>query len=194
MSKLINETGNRYGRLTVIERNGKDKFGSIKWRCNCDCGNETITSGPNLRKNHTKSCGCLRKEKVRKIGKAHALLAGEASFNVLINNLKQAAKRRNFEWFLTKDQVRILTKQNCHYCGIEPQQKIIHSHYCNGSYIYNGLDRVDNAKGYTIDNVIPCCGTCNYAKRKMTVEQFKKWLVRIHRHFIEKSNGINPLL
>jgi len=189
MSKLIDEVGNRHGRLVVIARRENDNFGQAQWLCKCDCDNdnETIVSGGNLRKGHTRSCGCLRIEKVSKIGKANALPAGEASFNVLINNLKQGAKRRDFEWSLTEDQARVLMKQNCHYCGAEPQQKIIHSHYCNGSYIYNGLDRINNSKGYTIDNVVLCCKICNYAKRTMTIEQFQEWLTRAYTHFIAES-------
>lgn len=54
MSRLIDITGNKYGMLTVIEYLGK-----CKWRCKCDCGNEIIADGNNLRRLHTKSCGCL---------------------------------------------------------------------------------------------------------------------------------------
>jgi len=61
MKYKIDLTGNRYGRLTVIEyvytKNRKPH-----WRCRCDCGNETIVSGSNLRYGVTKSCGCLEEE------------------------------------------------------------------------------------------------------------------------------------
>lgn len=46
-----------FHNLTVIEEAGKDKRGEIKWRCVCDCGNETIVLGGNLRTGHIKSCG-----------------------------------------------------------------------------------------------------------------------------------------
>lgn len=59
------ETGNRYGRLTVIERAPvTDKKGRAYWRCVCDCGNERIVVGESLRHGNTKSCGCLRREKL----------------------------------------------------------------------------------------------------------------------------------
>ena len=54
----LNLTGQQYGLLTVIEevqKNGKD----IMWRCKCWCGQEKIVSTKNLRRGHTKSCGCL---------------------------------------------------------------------------------------------------------------------------------------
>ena len=52
--------GQRFGRLTVIARDGSDKKGNAKWLCKCDCGNtKSIISG-SLRAGLTKSCGCLR--------------------------------------------------------------------------------------------------------------------------------------
>lgn len=59
MGKVIDLTGQRFGRLVVIERAGK--IGShISWICQCDCGNITKPiSGNNLKKGHVKSCGCL---------------------------------------------------------------------------------------------------------------------------------------
>jgi len=60
-SKLIDEKGNRYGSLTVIEYT-KDKNGRGAWLCQCDCGNTKIVRGPDLRKNKvthcSKSCPC----------------------------------------------------------------------------------------------------------------------------------------
>jgi len=43
----------------------------------------------------------------------------------------------------------------------------------------DGLDRIDNTKGYVIDNVVPCCGHCNLMKRGMTVLEFKEHIQRI---------------
>lgn len=60
--KTIDETGNRYGRLTVICRAGSTKGGVARWLCKCDCGGETVTQGYDLRSGRTKSCGCLEHE------------------------------------------------------------------------------------------------------------------------------------
>lgn len=66
MPKLNDLTGQRFGRLTVVERaenirqaNGKPV---VMWECICDCGNKIITSGRNLKTESTKSCGCYHKE------------------------------------------------------------------------------------------------------------------------------------
>lgn len=63
-------TGNRYGRLVVIKDSGKRNASrSALWLCKCDCGNEKIANGTDLRRGDTQSCGCLRKENIRIIGR-----------------------------------------------------------------------------------------------------------------------------
>lgn len=62
MPKLINEIGNKYGKLTVLER-AKTKKKGVYWHCRCECGNEVDVLGTSLRNGNTKSCGCLQKEK-----------------------------------------------------------------------------------------------------------------------------------
>lgn len=57
MGKIINEIGNKYGKLTVIDYAGiKDHY--AYWLCQCDCGNQVLHRGYFLRKGIVKSCGC----------------------------------------------------------------------------------------------------------------------------------------
>jgi len=51
-------TGNRYGRLLVIRRDGSNHRGEKLWLCNCDCGKAITLPGYPLRSGHTSSCGC----------------------------------------------------------------------------------------------------------------------------------------
>ena len=55
--------GQKFGHLTVLERDGSDNRGEAKWLCECDCEAHTIISvlGSNLRTGHTQSCGCDRR-------------------------------------------------------------------------------------------------------------------------------------
>ena len=62
MSKFIDMTGQRFGRLTVVERVGIAPSGHALWLCECDCGNRHTVSSNQL-KSGTKSCGCLQKER-----------------------------------------------------------------------------------------------------------------------------------
>lgn len=55
----IDETGNRYGKLTVLRKDAKNHADGAYWICRCDCGNITIVRGANLRSTRpVRSCGC----------------------------------------------------------------------------------------------------------------------------------------
>lgn len=69
MGKLIDMTGKRFGRLTVLRLDPVQGGTESRWICRCDCGNEVSISGNHLRKGRTKSCGCLRIEKAVEVGK-----------------------------------------------------------------------------------------------------------------------------
>ena len=62
-NNFINEIGNKYGKLTVIEKVENNKAGSVHWKCLCECGNIKIISGSSLRSGNTSSCGCIGKSK-----------------------------------------------------------------------------------------------------------------------------------
>lgn len=67
MERFIDLTGQRFGKLTVIERaedhiSKSGKTVTVAWRCKCDCGNEITVKSLNLRNGHVSSCGCYRKE------------------------------------------------------------------------------------------------------------------------------------
>jgi len=62
MGKLIDLTGQRFGRLIVVKRMGSNSQNKPLWSGQCDCGNTVIVAGSHLRIGHTKSCGCLMRE------------------------------------------------------------------------------------------------------------------------------------
>jgi hypothetical protein len=74
MMNIKDETGNKYGRLTVLARVDNTKGRPIYWRCRCDCGKETTVRGWSLRSGDSKSCGCLIREitSARTLGKVRA--------------------------------------------------------------------------------------------------------------------------
>jgi very-short-patch-repair endonuclease len=59
-NKTINEVGNRYGKLVVLEKADNRRKGAAAWLCQCDCGNKVVISGMELRRGDTKSCGCIK--------------------------------------------------------------------------------------------------------------------------------------
>lgn len=170
------ETGKKYGKLLVIER-VENKGGRAFWKCQCDCGKITIVKGASLRtglkpRAGTKSCGCLAKFEY-----------GESSFNSIFSAMKKQAIKRGHCWEITKEQAKDLFQKNCFYCGIAPYQSRSKTR-ANGKFFYNGLDRIDSSKGYTMENVVPCCGKCNKAKSNLTVSDFSDLITRIYNHWV----------
>lgn len=55
--------GRNFGRLTVVEYTGKDKYNHFTYRCKCSCGGEKVIQSGSLTGGLTQSCGCLRREK-----------------------------------------------------------------------------------------------------------------------------------
>lgn len=88
MSELIDLTGQRFGRLAVIKRDGWNKRDSATWLCQCDCGEKVVVDGYNLRSGNTRSCGCLRKEKTANLNKTGHLI----TFDGRTQNLSDWAK------------------------------------------------------------------------------------------------------
>lgn len=73
MGNFIDLVGRKFCRLVVLERKENNKHNQIQWLCLCNCGNKKIITGNRLRTNHTKSCGCLNAENLKKSNKTHGL-------------------------------------------------------------------------------------------------------------------------
>lgn len=71
MSKIMDLTNQRYGRLVVLEYVGRNTSNRPLWKCQCDCGNTHIASTLDLRNGDTQSCGCQKKEKISKSKRKH---------------------------------------------------------------------------------------------------------------------------
>jgi hypothetical protein len=70
-TKLKDITGQRFGRLVVLRREGKNISEQATWRCLCDCGKETVVAGITLRKKIVVSCGCYHAEVTKKLFTTH---------------------------------------------------------------------------------------------------------------------------
>ncbi|MCK4252148.1 hypothetical protein KAX97_11920 [candidate division WOR-3 bacterium] len=182
-NNIIDLVGLRFGLLKVIKLAPICK-GNTQWLCKCDCGNFSIVTSQSLRSGRTKSCGCFKRER-QKIGK------GEAAFNQLFNGYKCHSKRykRGFSFLLTKKEFKKLTKQNCFYCGQKPSQSA-KTRSNNGGYIYNGIDRLNNNKGYEIDNCVTCCKNCNLMKKTLSQEEFLNHINKICEYQLGRNKSV----
>lgn len=161
--------GMKFGKLTVVERAGLEKrIGAIKYRCLCDCGNYVVVAGRNLRSYITQSCGCLKNTaRTRYANKI------EGAYRVWYKAHEKRSKRwddgnLDFNVWLTT------VTADCIYCQAKPRMRLYSS---TQTYVpWTGIDRVDNDRGYCVDNVVPCCTECNMKKHTMPVDIFLMWI------------------
>lgn len=175
--------GKKIGRLTILRLGPPDSRAGSRWICSCECGSTIITRKDNLR--DLRSCGCLHVEYARRQGLQNINRRGPGTIaeeNIAFARYRISAKKRNLEFGLTIEEFRKIIKQDCHYCGGQPSG-IWKTHATLGTdLIYNGIDRVDSSIGYVTSNMVPCCKTCNYMKRMLSVDEFLSHVRRICAH------------
>jgi hypothetical protein len=192
MTSSSDLTGRKFGKLTVAALGNKGsrllKCGTrvyySYWMCDCDCGAKHVASSQALLSGRTKSCGCSRKDNISKFGNEKRHKIGSASLNAVYNGYKRQARRRGISFNIGKEAFEEITSRNCFYCGSKPNQNIkrrTQAYY--GDYIYNGIDRVDNSRGYEDGNIVSCCRKCNFSKRTQSIDEFRQWVLDVYSTF-----------
>ena len=169
--KVASFEGKVFDKLKVVCYNGIIKRGNTKvatWVCEDAEGNQKIMSSGELTsgvRNHT-----IKKYKKQR-----------AAFKTVYTKYKSKAKLAGKDFTLTYLQFENLIQQNCGYCDSAPSNTI-------DEYKYNGLDRIDSSKGYTKNNVEPCCIKCNRAKNDMSIPEFRQWVSKLYKSMIGDSD------
>ena len=149
--KHYKHIGEKFGRLTVLEKVGTAKNGRAIVKCLCECGIIKEFVFDNISRHDrggTSSCGCLHKEIVS--SKDH----WQSELNKYLGN---TVKRRDLSFNLSVEEFQQLCSSSCFYCGAPPSTKM---HVKHGGF-RNGIDRIDSSIGYEPTNVVPCCRICN---------------------------------
>jgi len=166
-------SGQRFGKLVADTRSNSQ--GRVRWHCHCDCGNTIDVQAIHLKRGAIRSCKCLLK--LRKY-----LEQGMAAKKSLYSVYQSRSKKYGREFSLSFEYFIELTSKNCTYCEKPPLQ--VHgSKMKHGSYIYNGIDRLDNEVGYDLENCVSCCRICNHMKRDMGQTEFLKHIQTISENF-----------
>lgn len=139
-------TGNRYGRLVAIEeaaRKGKKR----RWRCICDCGNETVVFQNDLRLNKTTSCGCYHKEVISDLMHKHGGKKQKERLYTIWNNMKNRCRNPNdhsYEWYGGKGIC---------VCNEWKKYEFFRDWALENGYEENlTIDRIDSEKDYSPKN------------------------------------------
>lgn len=183
-AKRVDHTGQKYHHLTMLypTRSGGGGVGMF-WMAQCDCGTTKEIRGSEAKKGYIKTCGKCQ---------YHSQLLTEASKKSGLNrNSKRPmweayvrcagdAARRGYEWKLTPEQFEEIVTKNCTYCQAAPKEYCRKTRKGKGQglkLVRNGIDRVNNQIGYTLDNCVPCCGICNRMKGTMGIIDFARQIV-----------------
>lgn len=168
-------TGIKLGMLEVIKfsnRRIRKNRSFVYWLCSCKCGRQVEIPSSSIIRGKIKSCGCFLPQRQK---------FGNSSFKHLFYQYKAKARIRNYSFELNAEEFELLIQGNCYYCNIEPKQ--IHKKKNGfGHILYNGIDRKDNTKGYTIENSVSCCGICNEMKMTKSENEFKQMIKKIYEH------------
>lgn len=135
MTKLIDLTGQVFGMLTVVSRQGRDATGKTQWSVVCSCGQASVATGLNLKNGTTKSCGCLKRRK------------GEANpkYRPIPLDVRRTRKRAGAQF----KHWRVGVLARCPVCIRCGKDHSLHVHHIKGSSEYP-QHRFDPLNGITL--------------------------------------------
>lgn len=182
----INENGS-----TIIKRDVSSTRNShphdlvVKCHCEKEFKISKLAFSRGL-KNHTplqcKSCHSLSSNKQR------AKTDVDSEIRRFMKSYIDSANLRNYVFTLNFDEFKQLCLQSCFYCD-EPHSKYAHKIKHNETK-KNGIDRKDSSVGYTLDNSVPCCSTCNKMKQTFTDIEFLKQIEKIYNNQKIRKNEL----
>jgi hypothetical protein len=171
--KLLERYNERIGLKikywTLIEY----KFSKNKrpiYLCRCECGKEKLVKYcGGIKQLDSASCGC--KSGLTKYKRLKGPVELLKKYSSRYSGYKTEAKKRNYSFELTYEQFCTFMDKNCFYCNSPPSNR------CKYNYleiVHSGIDRVDNTKGYSLDNCVSCCKNCNSIKKSIAPDMVKK--------------------
>lgn len=177
----VPSVGDKFGELTVTSVAKVPKLGTVATLV-CVCGKVV---GPRktselFRKNSNEGIRSCQSCANRKKGLGYRRPNSKYSSARVLGSYKGSAKTRGIAWNLTDKEFYDMIELPCVYCGDSKTSLMNGAVEWHPVFLYTGLDRIDSSKGYSSDNIQPCCKWCNYAKRERPEEDFLLWVEKVH--------------
>lgn len=195
---LKDRVGTRKGIMTVVEcveSPDGHRLGGM-WRCICDCGGEKTIPGRDLRPgcSYPSSCGCNTNLAIAQGARKRGRNPSKATMRQQYHSYTTSQRK----WggpLMTMDEWAKIATQPCHYCGGTDKRQRTAFKALGGKHIpvtqaeidayiisINGIDRVDAARGYDLDNIVSCCALCNRMKCYHSVDDFLDKIKDLYEH------------
>lgn len=161
-------TGQRFGRLLVIERSENGKDGETRWLCQCDCGNTSTVYKQSLVSGQTQSCGCRKletnSEQCRLLFRKHGL-----SINPNYDGWRARLRRdADSGWTIEMDALLFQVQPACVICGSTEKLCVDH------------VRPFSKGHGLKPGNAVILCGSCNSWKHDKDIDQLpQEWRDKI---------------
>lgn len=158
-----------------------------KYKCKCiKCGSIQIKQLHHLKE--FKGEGCL--ECTEKLTSKPKLSINERNYNSYKHKIESQTKH---EFNLSFEEFDSLVIKDCYYCGSNPifPERFKNEFKNRDIKYFNGIDRVDSLKGYTLDNCVPCCSICNRMKSDMEQSIFINHINKIY--LFNQSSTTSPM-
>lgn len=177
-------------------------LGGNSWEVECNkCHMVQSQSIPNMNRHKGNVCYyCKHPNATRNHQGGKGVISGpieERFYNYYKGRIKSdnLNGKKYKEWNLSLEEFSTLVRGNCAYCGDSPQNDNQWSRNkrkisADEDYSFNGIDRVNSNIGYTLDNCVSCCPTCNSMKSDMDKDLFLKHITRIYTYFNVSSTTI----
>lgn len=176
--------GKTFCYITIIEF-GTNLIEDKKYRFKviCICKKEFYPTVQSVITGRTKSCGCKRYDFIANAKMTRSALNNNSLIGKVFYIYEYYAIKRNISFELTKEDISKFIFENCYYCGGGLSNKYENNGSGKNKIIilnaWNGIDRKNNDLGYSIENCVPCCQICNYAKRNLSFDDWNSYIERI---------------
>lgn len=183
--ETADKIGKKFGKWTVLHAPPKKNGRSQKLMCLCDCGVQKLVDARSISSGTSKSCGC---EKRLSCYNGYEKING-----VYWKKIHQSALDRFYEFEITIEQaweIYIKQEKKCAITGISIDFMTNNS---RSAMQTASLDRIDNSKGYFLDNVQWIHKQVNFLKGVISEEELLFWCREIYLNNKEKSDEIDSI-